>query len=226
MGQRCTALHQPFLPVRVLIAAPWMCKGTEAVAPHGLPHALAVPGDSSMQGGAGGIAAAPIEAAASSQRRLHQEEAFLDSSFTGLLLDPGRLGAALLKASATNARAQVAAKAAEPARRLLLARKRVGASAVDKYSEVVWRDVVRPASFDARALGIFSPPKDQGLCAACVAFAVTGAAEASIALVQPEIGRLIQQQGGLSPQQLYFCQHDQSRSCRQVSRACTTLKLA
>jgi hypothetical protein len=203
-----------------------MCKGTEAVAPHGLPHALAVPGDSSMQGGAGGIAAAPIEAAASSQRRLHQEEAFLDSSFTGLLLDPGRLGAALLKASATNARAQVAAKAAEPARRLLLARKRVGASAVDKYSEVVWRDVVRPASFDARALGIFSPPKDQGLCAACVAFAVTGAAEASIALVQPEIGRLIQQQGGLSPQQLYFCQHDQSRSCRQVSRACTTLKLA
>jgi len=154
-------------------------------------------------------------AAASSQRRLHQaDEGRLE--FTGLLLDPLRLGATLLKASKTNERYQAAAKAAEPARQLLLRRQRVGAAAVDGYAEVVWRDAVRPVSFDVRTLGILTPPKDQGRCAACVAFAITSAAEASIALVQPALARAFQQQGGLSPQQLYFCQADQIRSCKQV----------
>ena len=133
-----------------------------------------------------------------------------------MLLDPQRLGATLLKASKTHERYQVAAKAAEPARQLLLRRQRVGAAAVNGFTEVVWREAVRPASFDARTLGILAPPKDQGRCAACVAFAITSAAEASIALVQPALARAIQQQGGLSPQQLYFCQADQIRSCKQV----------
>jgi len=161
------------------------------------------------------LAAAVSGAAASSQRRLRQDGGE-DFDFTGLLVDPARLGAALLKASRTAGRAEAAAKAAEPARRLLLKRKTVKASAVNGYPEMVWRDVVRPASFDARALGVLSPPKDQGRCAACVAFAVTAAAEAAIALAHPALGKTIIKQGGLSPQQLYFCQSDKDRSCRQV----------
>jgi len=100
---------------------------------------------------------------------------------------------------------------------LLLNRRTAKASAVDGISELVWRDVVRPTSFDTRILlpGL-SPPKDQGPCAAVVAFAFTAAAEAAIALRQPELGRAISKQDGLSSQQLYFCQRDKPASCKQV----------
>jgi C1A family cysteine protease len=182
-------------------------------------------GAAAAQHGTGPHINSSTVAAASSQRRLHQI-AIEDIEFTGLLVDPARLGAALIKASKTAGRAEVAAKEAEPARRLLLRRRTIKASAVDGYPELVWRDVVRPASFDARTLGVLSPIKDQGRCAACVAFAVTAAAEAAIALAQPEIGNTIIKQGGLSPQQLYFCQRDRDRSCRQVcelGRACMAL---
>ena len=158
-------------------------------------------------------------AAVSSQRRLQQAARGTLLFPTGLRFESERLGAARLKAAQTYQRSQADAKAAAPARSVLSRRKSLKASAVDGYPEPVWRVATLPASFDARTLGVLSPPKDQGQCAACVAFAVAAAAEAAVAMAQPELGKTILKQGGLSPQQLYFCQSDKDRSCQQV-RAC------
>jgi hypothetical protein len=172
-------------------AAAWLCAHVEARVP---------------QGTAARSQSRPQQTAAAALRT-----ACLD-------LEPGTLAAALSAAAHTPELSAAAAKAVEPARRLLLQWPRTqGASAVDAYAEPVWREVVQPGSFDARALGLFSPPRDQGQCATCVAFAIATAAEAAISAVQPGLGRAILKQGGLSAQQLYFCNSKGARSCKSVS---------
>jgi hypothetical protein len=159
----------------------------------------------------------PESAAFSSQRRLNQARARPLTS-TGLVLEGGSRASTLLLSASNNykrleaARVAAASKAKQP-RQLLLRTQVLRAPEVQAYDEDTWKNAVRPSSFDARALGVLSPPKNQGSCATCVAFAVVAAAEASISLVQPELGRAIIEQGGLSPQQLHFCESNQRRSC-------------
>jgi hypothetical protein len=165
--------------------------------------------------------AAATGTAAGSQRRLQQDTSSRLLFRTGLSLDAARLSDARVRASQTSDRFEAAK--GEPARRVLRSRKTTKASEVDQFPVPLWRLAVLPPSFDARDMGVLSPVKNQGRCASCVAFAVTAAAEAAIAAAQPGVRRSLFQQGGLSPQQLYFCQRDEEqRSCRKVrDPACT-----
>ena len=71
-----------------------------------------------------------------------------------------------------------------------------------------------PEYFDSRPLGVVTPIQDQGTCGACVAFAVTAAAETAILMSRrgnwkPEAEFKVD----MSEQQLFFCANGEKRSC-------------
>jgi hypothetical protein len=68
-----------------------------------------------------------------------------------------------------------------------------------------------------RVLPLCPMPRAATVHHAGVAFATAAAAEAAISLASRAVGAAVRQQGGVSPQQLYFCQRMSKRSCAQAS---------